>query len=63
MKARRALVDEWMAKGLVFEVETPDLALAVANEKAAVQTGFEPLNRAKDARAAPAGAASVTAAA
>lgn len=51
VKARRALVDEWMSKGVVFEVETPDLALAVANEKAAVKTGFEPLQQKNDPRA------------
>jgi hypothetical protein len=49
--SRRALVAEWMAKGLVFEVESVDLSLAQANEKAAVKTGFEPLAQAADPRA------------
>lgn len=42
--ARKALVEEWQASGTVFVVEDPDLALAQANEKAGVRTGFEPLD-------------------
>ena len=63
VKARKALIDEWQAKDLVFVVATPDLAAATAQDKAAVKTGFEPLARAGDARAKSAGAGIVTAAA
>lgn len=51
VKARRALIDEWMTKGIVFEVPDIELSLAQANEKAAVKTGFEPLQQASDPRA------------
>lgn len=50
VKARKAIVDEWMSKGLVFEVDTVDAALAQANDKAPVKTGFEPLMQAGDPR-------------
>lgn len=50
VKARKAIVDEWQSKGLVFEVDTVDAALAQANDKATVRTGFEPLAQAADPR-------------
>lgn len=46
---RKQQVEEWQANGTVFVADDPDLALAQANEKAGVRTGFEPLDPNKKA--------------
>lgn len=46
-RSRVELVKEWQDKNVVFVADSPDLAIAQANEKAAVKTGFEGLDPTK----------------